>query len=228
MVEPHPAMHKVEQTTEGLRALRALIGNEPREQDLLNLLERCGGDVNTAANAFFDGGVNAAPPQQQAPPGYNPNDPAVDGRPVAQPIPGDVVAVECPQGVVGGMDIQVQTHAGLMKVTVPQGVQPGATFLVRIPAGAQGASQPPLQQPQPAFMHQPPPQYQQYQPQYQQQGYPGQSQQPQVIYQQAPQPQTIVVHSSPYYGGYGYGPDPFLYGGMGFLGGMMIADAMWY
>ena len=49
-----------------------------------------------------------------------------------QDVPGDVVAVECPQGVVGGMDIQVQTHAGLMKVTVPQGVQPGATFLVRI------------------------------------------------------------------------------------------------
>ena len=47
-------------------------------------------------------------------------------------------------------------------------------------------------------------------------------------YVQAPAPQVTVVHANPYYGGYGFGyGDPFLAGSMGFLGGMLIADAFW-
>ena len=61
-------------------------------------------------------------------------------------------------------------------------------------------------------------------------GYPGQQLLPQqqpMVYQQ-PRPQVHVVHAAPYYGGYGYGYDPFLAGTMGFMGGMLIADAMFW
>ena len=114
-----------------------------------------------------------------------------------------------------------------MKVTVPNGVTPGTQFLVRLPPQAsipvaqavQNSSVPcasssayasayPGQQQQPNM------------------GYP-QQMPPNVAYQQ--QPQVVVVQSAPYGYGYGYGGyDPFLGGMLGFAGGMLIADAMFY
>jgi len=206
-----------------ITSLRKIVGNEPKEQALVDLLDRCGGDVNTAANAFFDGGLPAAPPPQ-----FGASDAPVPGMPVgasgmpiaqpstmpvAQPMqpPPDpsLVSVQCPANLRPGDDLQVSTAVGMMRVKVPQGVQPGGNFLVRLPpqGGAGGASR---QQPQ----------------------YPGAAAQPQVVVQQ--QPRTVVhhVHSSPYTGGYGYGYgygyDPLFAGTMGFMGGMLIADAMFW
>ena len=65
-----------------------------------------------------------------------------------------------------------------------------------------------------------------------QQAYPGLGHQPNVTYVQQQQPIYVqrppVYHSPRYYNrGYGYG-DPLLAGGMGFLGGMLIADALFW
>jgi len=174
--------------------LRALVGDDVKELELHQLLERHGGDVNAAANAYFDGG---APP--------------IEGTPVAQPPPTGLMQVTCPDGLGAGAELQVDTPAGKMRVTVPQGVAPGGTFLMRIPQTAAPAALP------------------------RQQGYPGQQMLPPMgmgqYWQRHPQqPAVHMVHSRPYYGGYygGYGYDPFLAGGMGFLGGMLIADAMFW
>ena len=185
-----------------LSALRLIVGTEPKEQDLVNLLHRCKGDVNAAANVFFDGGANV-----------------VDGMPIAQPSQQQtsVVSVTCPAGVTEGSEIQVQTEAGLMRVTVPKGVTPGTAFLIRLPSQVSlpnaGVAQPVGGGGQAAA------------------GYPGQGMQPNVQYHQQ-QPQVVVVQGAPYgygYGGYGYGGmGPGMGMGMGFLGGMLIADAMYW
>ena len=44
------------------------------------------------------------------------------------------MAVAVPQGMQGGMQLQVQTPGGLMQVTIPQGLGPGATFEMMVPA----------------------------------------------------------------------------------------------
>lgn len=208
--------------TEALTSLRKIVGNEPKEQDLIALLQRCNMDANAAANAYFDGGVA----------GPDPFPSMIQGVPVAEPVqaPSPVVAVTCPPGVGAGDDLQVQTEAGLLKVQVPAGVTAGAQFLVRLPGGARPPAAPAIAAPgfQGCYSGamQPPQQPQQ-------QGayggaYPGAAQMPpRVMVQQ--QPAVHVVHASPYYGGYGYGyGDPFLAGTMGFMGGMLIADAMFW
>ena len=74
--------------TEALTKLRKIVGDEPKEAELLGLLQRCGGDANAAANAYFDGGVGAGDPFPSG------ND-AVPGMPVAEPLrpQGGAVAV---------------------------------------------------------------------------------------------------------------------------------------
>ena len=182
------------------------------------LLERSGGDVNAAVNAFFDGGAPVTGTPAAMPVAQPVSRPAMPvAQPVAQPPPGNVVQVVCPAGVRAGESLQVSTESGLLRVTVPDGIVEGAAFLVRCPPAGAGSFNAPHRG-----------HAQQQQQQYH--GYPGQAQQPQIVVQQ--QPQTVhVVHSSPYYGGYGYGygyGDPFLAGSMGFLGGMLIADAMFW
>lgn len=44
--------------------------------------------------------------------------------------------VQCPQGMVPGEMIQIQTPSGPMNVPIPAGVAPGATFLVQVPTAA--------------------------------------------------------------------------------------------
>ena len=148
--------------------------------------------------------------------------------PVAAPVQqpqAPMVQVTCPPGISAGMDLQVQTEAGLMRVKVPAGIEAGGTFLMRLPAAAPAGApvqgrpmQPPMPYQQPL-----PPQ----QPAYA--GYPGQPQQPRQVVVQQQAPQTVhVVHASPYYGGGYYGYDPFFSGTMGLMGGMLIADAMFW
>lgn len=108
--------------------LRALVGDAVKELELHQLLERHGGDVNAAANSYFDSGVNAAP--------------AIEGTPVAQSPPSGLVQVTCPNDLGAGAELQVDTPAGKMRVTVPQGVVPGSTFLMRIPPIAAPAGLP--------------------------------------------------------------------------------------
>ena len=65
--------------------------------------------------------------------------PQQPGVALAQPMPtSHVVSVQVPQGVQGGMPMQVQTPGGVMQVQVPPGVQPGMTFQVQVP-GAETA-----------------------------------------------------------------------------------------
>jgi len=209
----------MDQQVANMAALRAIVGPEPREQDLVELLRRYP-SVNQAANAFFDGSAKGGLPN------------VVDGTPISPPPQQttDMVSVTCPAGVTEGTEIQVQTQQGMMRVTVPKGVTAGTQFLVRLPAHV------PLPVAQPvgssSNMHQYP-QYPQYPGQQQTMMMPPQQQRQQnVTYaQQQQQPQVVVVQSAPYmYGGYGYGYgyDPFLGGMMGFAGGMLIADAMFY
>lgn len=209
----------MDQHVANMSALRAIVGPEPKEQDLVDLLRKYP-SVNQAANAFFDGSAKGGLAQ-----GTN----VIDGMPISPPPPPsqdassttNMVSVTCPAGVAEGSEIQVQTQQGMMRVTVPKGVTAGTQFLVRLPTHV------PLPVAQPVYGGAYPagPSSNHYQP------YPGQQmmmpQQQHVAYAQ--QPNVVVVQSAPYmYGGYGYGYDPFLGGMMGFAGGMLIADAMFY
>jgi hypothetical protein len=65
---------------------------------------------------------------------YDPN--VQMAQPVmAQPQP-MLMSVQVPQGMMGGMMIQVQTPAGLMQVQIPQGLYPGQTFQMQVPMPA--------------------------------------------------------------------------------------------
>jgi len=160
---------------EKMSELRQILGDEPKEFDLLQLLQRCNGDVNATADVFFSGSI---PPAQVATP--------------VQTAPPSLVQVTCPDGHGPGDHINVSTPAGLVRATIPNGVGPGANFLVPLPTcGAR-----PVQQ-----------------------------------------PQIIHVVGSPFgvpygrpYGCYGrpYGYDPVLGFGAGMLGGMLIADALFW
>jgi len=199
---------RVADLTANLSALRAIVGNEPREQELVDLLRRYP-SVNQAANAFFDGSAKGGDLSN-----------VIDGTPIAPPPQNSqttsMVSVTCPAGITAGCEIQVQTHAGMMRVTVPKGVTPGTSFLVRLPEQVPVAQPVPMAQAAGSSLSS-------------YNAYPGQQQMPPnaVAYQQQ-QPQVVVVQSAPYGYGYGYGYDPFLGGMMGFAGGMLIADAMFY
>ena len=67
----------------------------------------------------------------------------VQQQPQSQPM-----MVQVPQGMMGGMMMQVQTPAGLMQVTIPQGLQSGGTFQMMVPMPQQAMAQPVQQQQQ--------------------------------------------------------------------------------
>lgn len=50
-----------------------------------------------------------------------------------------LLAVTVPEGMQGGMMLQVQTPAGLMQVQIPDGLGPGSTFQMQVPAAAPAA-----------------------------------------------------------------------------------------
>ena len=49
------------------------------------------------------------------------------------------MSVQVPQGMQGGMPLQVQTPAGVVQVQIPPGLQPGMSFLIQAPEVAQPA-----------------------------------------------------------------------------------------
>ena len=59
---------------------------------------------------------------------------AVSGQPAVQNM-----SVQVPQGMQGGMPLQVQTPAGVVQVQIPPGLQPGMSFLMQVPEVAQPA-----------------------------------------------------------------------------------------
>ena len=69
------------------------------------------------------------------------------------------IQVTVPQGMRGGMPLQVQTPAGIMQVQIPPGLMPGQTFQMQVPAPQQQVQPmaPPMAQPmaQPAMAPQP-------------------------------------------------------------------------
>ncbi len=185
-----------------LQQLRGVVGDGPPDLILETLLARHKNDVEASANAFFDQSASgpAPPPQQESIPVAR----RMDG---AQPPPSDLVSVAIPPGIRGGELLQVQTANGLMHVRVPQGLHEGQTFLMR--------TTPPPGQAAPVARAVP--------SNHGQSSYPGLEHQPQVIIQQPP---PVIVHASPYYHGGYY--DPFFPMAGGLLGGMLIADALWW
>ena len=168
-----------------LSTLRAVVGPEAKEGDLLRLLEKHNGDVQRAIAEFFDGPQDHATPPPTA---------------VARAADQALYQVVTPQGMRPGQQLQVHTPSGIMRVTIPEGVAAGQVFLVRCPPQAGP-------------------------------GYPG-LQQPSVVVQQ--RPAVHVVHSHPYYGrpyGYRRGSRYCNDGvgvGVGLLGGLLIADALFW
>ena len=59
---------------------------------------------------------------------------AGSGQPAVQNM-----SVQVPQGMQGGMPLQVQTPAGVVQVQIPPGLQPGMSFLIQAPEVAQPA-----------------------------------------------------------------------------------------
>ena len=113
--------HESEKLRKGIIELRGVLGDEPKEQDLIDILRKANFDVNASLDMYF-GGDSVAP----------------TATPIAQPVPPpDVVQVTVPNGVSAGQEIHVQTAAGLMGVRVPEGATPGSAFLVRLPPPAQ-------------------------------------------------------------------------------------------
>jgi len=113
-----------------LSALRAVVGPDAKEGELLLLIEKHKGDVQRAVAEFFDGPQD----QDHAPP------PTAVARP-AEPSPvtdQDLVQVTTPQGMRPGQQLQVHTPSGTVRVTIPQGVVEGQIFLVRCPPPALG------------------------------------------------------------------------------------------
>ena len=166
-----------------LSTLRAVVGPEAKEGDLLRLLEKHNGDVQRAIAEFFDGPQDHATPPPAS---------------VAHAADQALYQVVTPQGMRPGQQLQVHTPSGIMRVTIPEGVAAGQVFLVRCPPQAGP-------------------------------GYPG-LQQPSVVVQQ--RPAVHVVHSHPYYGRpYGYRRRYCNDGvgvGVGLLGGLLIADALFW
>ena len=130
----------------------------------------------------------------------------VMAQPMQQPPPMQLMQVQVPQGLQGGMMMQVQTPAGMMQVQVPPGLQPGQIFQMQVPMAAPRPVQAqPMQQQQPQMMM------------------PQQPQQQTIVVQQ---PQQQVVHHH-HGGGYGYGYHDGSDGMVGGLvGGMMIGAMM--
>ena len=173
-----------------LSSLRAVVGPEAKEGDLLRLHEAHNGDVQRAVAEFFDG----------------PQDHAAPPTAVARPADPELCQVITPQGMRPGQQLQVHTPSGMMRVTIPEGAAEGQVFLVRCPPQAAQAGA----------------------------GYPGLQHQPSVVVQQ--RPVVHVVRSNPYCGprpygyrrGSRYGCNDGVGAGVGLLGGLLIADALFW
>ena len=58
--------------------------------------------------------------------------------PVATPQQ-EMMQVTVPQGMQGGMTMQVQAPTGMMQVQIPMGLVPGQAFQIQVPGMAQPA-----------------------------------------------------------------------------------------
>ena len=74
--------------------------------------------------------------------------PVMQAQPAVQ-----TMSVQVPQGMQGGMPMQVQTPGGVVHVRIPPGLQPGMAFQVQVPAAQPVMAQPVMAQP---VMAQPP------------------------------------------------------------------------
>ena len=88
------------------------------------------------------GGPHMTPAMAQAPVAQAP--PMVEAQPQRAM---QVMQVQVPQGMQGGMPLQVQTPGGVMHVQIPPGLQPGMVFEMQVPM-----SQPTIA-PQPMAMY---------------------------------------------------------------------------
>jgi len=179
------------------------VGPEPSNETLTVLLERHNFDVAAAANAYFDGARGRGPAAGEP----------IDGTPVPE---AGLFEVTVPEGMAAGQELRVETDNGPMRVVIPAGLVARGVFLVRPPARrAQQATIPQARpvggRPQVAYPGQA--------------AYPGLNHQPGVALRQQ---QPVYVRPCPRYGGYYGGYDPFLASGMGLLGGMLIADALFW
>jgi len=115
--------------------------------------------------------------------------------------------VRVPEGCQAGSLVRVQTLRGLMQVNVPAGLAPGNEFLLRLPTPHLPTNRPPPGVSMP--------------------NYPGANMAPNtVVHHAAPPP--IIVHSHPYaypYRGY---YDPFPAAAVGLLGGLLVADVLFW
>jgi len=107
----------------------------------------------------------------------------------------------------------------VVQATVPEGVSAGGLLRVRTPRGLMQVKVPAGLSAGDTFLVRVPPG-----------STPRSTSRPTVIVHEAP---AVVVHSYPHtyppYYGYGYGYyDPFLPGAVGFLGGMVVADALFW
>ena len=73
---------------------------------------------------------------------------AVVSPPMMQAQPAvQTMSVQVPQGMQGGMPMQVQTPGGVVHVRIPPGLQPGMAFQVQVPAAQPVMAQPMMAQP---------------------------------------------------------------------------------
>lgn len=116
--------------------------------------------------------------------------------------PEQLMQVTVPEGKRGGQELRFTAPSGeSMRVTIPRCLRPGDVFLVRPPPHAPVAHAIPIGARRTS-------------------SYPAAGQQPNVIYVQQP-----VVYNQPRYR---RGYDPMLSAGVGFLGGVLIADALFW
>jgi len=184
IAEPRPTRD----SSLAMTALRELLGPDPPEGVLLELLQRSNMDVNAAADTYFLGGH-------------------AEGVPVARPVSKPQATVAAPPP---------PPPLDLFQVQCPAGKYVGDEITVSTPSGRRCCSRHRLSN---------------------------------VVYVRQP-PQVVHVVDSPYgpYGGYyfrsggypyaygsfgryygpRYGYDPVVGMGVGFLGGMLVADALFW
>ena len=109
------------------RSQRDIVGPDPTDERLKQLLAAHNYDVAAAANAYFDG--DSAP---------------IHGTPVGPPPPSEpeLMQVTVPAGMRGGQELRVETPSGAMRCTIPAGLTGGGQFLVRPPAAPVAVARP--------------------------------------------------------------------------------------
>ena len=107
------------------------IMNKIDEEDARQRLTGASSQSPSPTSRSFPPGLDAARFNIGTPPGApQSGDPVRQQQQQPQP---QLMAVTCPQGVYGGMPLQLRSPTGtLVQVTVPQGMQPGSVFHVRM------------------------------------------------------------------------------------------------